>query len=291
MPAPDFFVPDERLRARFAAPLDAAALRAALDIGMGIGIGIDVRTLRTTASTHADLLTEVRRTAPARPRVLATVEQTAGRGRLGRRWRTVPGSALLFSLAWPTRTAPALLPAAALVAGVALAETLQPDGARLQLKWPNDLLLDGRKLGGVLAELAVDAAGARTLVLGVGINLWCDPAQRAEIDRPVAALTECWPAAALAAQREAWLARLAQALLQALAGFEAEGFVPFHARYTQRLAWRDEDVELTEQQTRLARGRLYGVDREGRLLVAIDGRLRACVAGELSLRAATPLAA
>ncbi len=280
MPASDFFVPTERQRARFAAPLDAAALQAAL------GAAAQVRTVRTTASTHADLLAEVRRAAPLRPRLLATLEQTAGRGRLGRRWSTTPGSALLFSLAVGTRTPAAALSAATLAAGVALAEALQPAGAAVQLKWPNDLLLDGRKLGGVLAELATDAAGATSLVLGVGINLWCDPAQRAEIGRPVAALTERCAADTLAAQREVWLARLAQALLHALARFEGEGFVPFHARYTQRLAWLGEEVELIEQQTRLARGRLRGVDGGGRVLVEVDGRLRAGVAGELSLRAA-----
>ncbi|MFN7572246.1 MAG: biotin--[acetyl-CoA-carboxylase] ligase [Betaproteobacteria bacterium] len=276
-------VPTERQRAAFTVPLDAAALAAAL------GGDCAVQVALRTGSTNADLLALARAAAPARPVLRATLEQTAGRGRLGRRWSTPPGAALLFSLAVPLPAAAA--PAASLVAGLALAEALHDAGVGVQVKWPNDLLLGGGKLAGILVELATAGDGARTLVVGVGLNLWCTEAQRAEVGRPLAALADVLSLATLAAQREAWLARLARALLAALRRFAAEGFVPFHARYVRHLAWVEAEVELTEHQARVARGTLRGVDGDGRLLVEVQGRLAAFVAGELSLRPAVPVAA
>lgn len=266
----------ERLRAAFTAPLDAAALAAA------VSGECEVQVALRTGSTNADLLALARTAAPARPVLRAALEQTAGRGRLGRRWSAPPGSALLFSLAVPLSSSAA--PAASLVAGLTVAEALHDTGVRVQVKWPNDLLLGPGKLAGILVELATAADGARTLVVGVGINLWCSAAQRAEVGRPLAALGDVLPLAALATQREAWLARLARALLAALRRFAAEGFVPFHARYMRHLAWCEVEVELTEHQARVARGTLRGVDGDGRLLVEVQGRLVAFVAGELSLR-------
>ena len=103
--------------------------------------------------------------------VVVADQQTAGRGRLGRRWETPPGSALLASFVLPARAL------ASLAAGVAAAEAC---GERVRLKWPNDLLLDGRKLAGILVE----RRGERCLV-GIGINLsWAPPgAARLEADR------------------------------------------------------------------------------------------------------------
>ena len=277
-------LPGTALHQRFAAPLDTARLAAAL------GDRCDLRTVRTTGSTNADVLAEVRRAAPPRPQLLAAVEQTAGRGRLGRRWSTAPGSALLFSLAVPTRAPPEGVAAASLACAVALAAALRAEGIPLAIKWPNDLLLDERKLAGTLIELAIDADGARTLVVGVGLNLWCDAAQRAQIGQPAAALAERIALPDLAAERELRLARLAGALLDALALFEAQGFVPLHARYMQWLAWVGAEVELSQRQTRVGRGRLCGVDAAGRLLVEVEGRPRAFVVGDLSLRSVGPAA-
>jgi BirA family biotin operon repressor/biotin-[acetyl-CoA-carboxylase] ligase len=99
--------------------------------------------------------------------VVVAEEQTAGRGRQGRRWEAAPGSALLASFVM----APHRL--ASIAAGVAAAEAC---GARL--KWPNDLLLDGRKLGGILVEAKPDRA-----VIGIGINLLAAPAGAARLER------------------------------------------------------------------------------------------------------------
>jgi BirA family biotin operon repressor/biotin-[acetyl-CoA-carboxylase] ligase len=284
-------VPGEALRAAFAAPLRVPAIAAAAAGAIGAA---DIAALLDTGSTNTDLLGEARQGAQAAPRLRTALKQNAGRGRFGRRWHAAPGAALLFSLAVPLGDA--MAPAAAtLAAGVALAETLEAalrepgdsDAGRidLRLKWPNDLLLDGRKLGGVLAELAVDRAGRRTLVVGVGINLWLDAAARGSIDQPAAALAELQPLPALLAQREALLGRLATALLQAVREVTAQGFVPWQPRFMRRFALLGQTVRIVEHGACVADGRALGVDGDGRLLVDRGGRVTAFASGEVSVRA------
>lgn len=296
--AVDTTEPGAALRAAFTAPLRVTAIAAATG---GAIATTDIEAVLDTGSTNADLLTLARQRAPTSPRLRTALRQSAGRGRFGRRWHAAPGAALLFSIAVPLgeQMAPA---AATLAAGVALAEALDrggdaPDDQRaaddrehsaagVRLKWPNDLLLDGRKLGGVLAELALDRDGRRTLVVGAGINLWLDAAARGSIDQPVAALAERQPLPALLAQREALLGRLAAALLHAVRDVSAHGFVPWQPRFMRRFALLGEAVQIFEQGACVAEGRALGVDGEGRLLVERAGRISAIASGELSLRPA-----
>lgn len=269
------------LRAAMTAPLRAAAIAAAAP-----SLAADaVETVLHTGSTNADLLALARACAPRSPRLRAALVQSAGRGRMGRRWHAEPGAALLFSLALPLAGAPP--PAATLVAGVALAEVLASElGLEAMLKWPNDVLLDGRKLAGVLAEVASDRDGRRTLVLGVGVNLWLDAAARASIGQPAAALVERVPLAQLLARREALIGAIATALLAALRDCEQRGFVPFQARFMRRFALVGQAVDLIEQGARADGGRALGVDGAGRLLLERGGRVVAVASGEVSLRAA-----
>src|SRR5689334_7281700 len=120
--------------------------------------GIEVRKVERCGSTNAVLLAE------GKPGVLlATNEQTAGRGRRGRRWYSMPGTDVTFSLsAEIARPEPGL----ALVAGVAAAKALRALGVKqAALKWPNDVLVNGAKLGGILVETR-----GRLAVFGFGIN-------------------------------------------------------------------------------------------------------------------------
>jgi BirA family biotin operon repressor/biotin-[acetyl-CoA-carboxylase] ligase len=292
-------VPGPALRAALAAPLRPGALAAA---ARGRIAAPAIEAVLETGSTNADLLAQARAHAPAGPRLRACLNQTAGRGRMGRRWYAAPGSALLFSLAVPLGNA-APPAAATLVAAVVLADLLDaafgrtqvasPDAAAsaarldLQLKWPNDLLLDGRKLGGVLAELAVDRAGVRTLVLGVGLNLWLDAAARGSIGQPAAALAERVPLATLPARREELIGGAAAALVEAVHDCTGRGFVPYQPRFMQRFALLGDEVDLIEQGARSAGGRALGIDGEGRLLLEREGRVVAIASGEVSVRERT----
>lgn len=281
------------LRAAFNRPLDAGAIAASLG-----SAGAEVEAVQETGSTSVDLMQRARVRAPTGDAVWlrCALAQRDGRGRLGRRWFAAPGSGLLFSVAFPLKQAqpPA---GVTLSVGAALADELEalldfagaplPEG-RLQLKWPNDLLLTaaGRraKLGGVLTELAVDRAGAHTLVVGVGINVWLDAAARDSIGQPAAALEAVAPLPAIAAEREHWLGRLAAATVRALRATQDHGFVPQQAQFMLRFADLNQRVELREHDTRVAQGRAVGIDGEGRLLLEIDGRLQHFASGELSVR-------
>lgn len=140
-----------------------------------------VRLAQTTSTQ------EVARSLPTGTAVVTDV-QTAGRGRLDRTWRTPPGTALLATFVLPAR------PLALFCAGVAAAEACGPE---VRIKWPNDLLLGGAKLAGILAEQHGDRC-----LLGTGINLtWAPPgaamlgADRAQLlDRLIASLDAWWPA-------------------------------------------------------------------------------------------------
>lgn len=248
---------------------------------------VEVEVVQETGSTNADLLLRSRQAQPLRPVLRAALVQTSGRGRLGRRWHARRGSALLFSLAQPLTLETELIAAATLACGVGAAEALRAAGASVALKWPNDLFFDGRKLGGILCELALDAAGRRTLIIGVGINLVLDSSMHGSIGQPVAALVEALPLAALLTRREALLAQVATAILDAVKVFEAEGFVSLQPRFMALFVHRDCMVDVIEQGVCVGTGRALGVDAGGRLLLATEQGLRMLSAGEVSLRVTT----
>jgi BirA family biotin operon repressor/biotin-[acetyl-CoA-carboxylase] ligase len=245
--------------------------------------GFDVEAVQETASTNTDLLQRARQAQPARPLLRAALRQTAGRGRHGRRWFAAAGNALLFSLAVPMKVDGARIAAATLACGIGAAEALRAAGVPASIKWPNDLMFEGRKLGGLLCELAADDTGRLTLVVGIGINLHLDPGTCDSIGQPAAALDQLL---ARLPPRESLIGSIATAVLDALHLYEQQGFVPLQPRFMALFAQRDLRVDLLELGARVASGRALGVDGEGRLLLDTGQGLRVCSSGELSLRAA-----
>jgi BirA family transcriptional regulator, biotin operon repressor / biotin---[acetyl-CoA-carboxylase] ligase len=157
--------------------LDAARLNGAL--ASAPGPWREVRVVEETGSTNADLLAEAR--AGARDGLVLVAEaQTAGRGRMGRRWISPPRGTLTFSvLLRPGGVPPGLLGWLPLLAGVAAASALAATaGVDARLKWPNDVLAGGAKLAGILAE-----RGGEAVVLGMGINVF---QRRGELPVPTA---------------------------------------------------------------------------------------------------------
>jgi BirA family biotin operon repressor/biotin-[acetyl-CoA-carboxylase] ligase len=150
--------------------------------------------------------------------------QTAGRGRQGRGWVSPPGNLYASTL---VRLSPGDPPAPtlALVAAVALAEAVDAfaDGRALLLKWPNDLLLDGTKLSGILLERSGDA-----VVIGFGVNLAHHPI---DIDRPAISLAA---AIGVAPAPDIFLSTLADALARWIARWRGEGLAPVRARWLER---------------------------------------------------------
>ena len=156
--------------------LDAARLNGAL--ASRPGLWREVRVVEETGSTNADLLAKARSGA-GEGLVLVAEAQTSGRGRMGRRWISPPRRALTFSVLLRPAVPAGLLGWAPLLAGVAVASALQQTaGVDARLKWPNDVLVDGAKIAGILAERWGSA-----VVIGTGINVL---QQRGELPVPTA---------------------------------------------------------------------------------------------------------
>lgn len=261
-------------------PLDAARI-AELCAATRNGLAIEVAA--STGSTNADL--RQRLDALRAPVLLAAEEQTAGRGRAGRSWLAAPGDSLCFSLAWPFTGPVTRLAGLPLAIGVALADLLRARGHYVTLKWPNDLLLDGAKLGGVLVETgAARADGDITLwaVIGIGLNVHPNASRDSGVGNEVAAL-------GADIDRNELLAALADALVAALALFGAQGLAPFIDRWQRWHAYAGLPVMIVEQGRLLKQGIPRGIDAQGCLLLETDEGLAAIAAGDVSLRAHAPV--
>jgi BirA family biotin operon repressor/biotin-[acetyl-CoA-carboxylase] ligase len=176
--------------------------------------GVDVQVVARCTSTNSVLLKK-----PIKgPTLLAAEEQTAGRGRRGRRWHSAPGAGATFSLAARVRRPLREMAALSLVAGVAASRALRGLGAEASLKWPNDLVVGGAKLGGILVETRSDGDACHA-VIGIGINCRRDRALKGKLQREVAFLDQ-W----IDASRNQVIREVARSLLKALAEFEARGF-------------------------------------------------------------------
>jgi BirA family biotin operon repressor/biotin-[acetyl-CoA-carboxylase] ligase len=247
----------------------------------GHAAGVDILTVASTGSTNADLLAAVHADpAQMRPTLLAAQMQTAGRGRAGRVWHSAPDAALTFSLAWKFDCPLQRLAGLPLAVGVALAEALAALGQAVQLKWPNDVLQDGAKLGGILIETVSDrhsAGGATWAVIGIGLNLALPEALRSRFNSANAS-------ALLAVEREQLLATLLDHLCAALFAFEQDGFAAFAARWNARHAYAGQAVKILDQGRVQQQGVAAGVDQAGRLLLDTDAGRIAVTAGDVSLR-------
>lgn len=229
--------------------------------------------LATTASTQ-DVVRQAAAAGAPEGHVAVADEQTHGRGRQGRAWVAPVGSALLASVLLRPAVAASQLPPLALVVGLALHDALAPlvPPGRLRLKWPNDLLLDGRKLAGVLVEASLRGDRPEAVVAGFGINL-----TPAALPPDVAARAACLAeATGSTPERDDILARALVALDRRLATFVRSGLAPLlpdlrsaDATHGRRVRWGDH--EATAQ----------GIDDEGRLLLDTPTGPVAAVAGEV----------
>ncbi len=134
----------------------------------------EIDYLLTTGSTNDVAREQAEKGAPEGTLVIAEY-QSRGRGRLGRFWHSPPGSGLYFSIVLRPRIDPTFFPRITLLAGVAVAEAIEETTAlQPHIKWPNDLLLQGKKVAGILTELYGDITSPR-IILGVGINVHTRP--------------------------------------------------------------------------------------------------------------------
>ncbi len=242
--------------------------------------GLRLSVHEETTSTNADVL-QAFAAGQGHAQVVLAESQTQGRGRHGRSWYAPYARNFIGSLGWRFEMAAAQLAGLSLALGVAVArclEELQPTLA-IGLKWPNDLQIGGRKLGGLLVELAGDAAGPCEVVIGLGLNHHLDSKDHAHIDQAAIALAAC----GCEITRQDLAVRLVLALRDACKQFTESGFAAFHGDYARYDSLRDRPLQAWRGQERLL-GYGRGVDEQGALCIESMGQLWRVHSGEVSVR-------
>lgn len=215
------------------------------------------------------------------PWVVLAEQQSAGRGRRGRSWQSPFAGNIYGSLLWRFNQVNANFAGLSLVIGVVVCRLLTHLGIeQLGLKWPNDVLCEGKKLCGILIEMRGETHGPYDAVIGIGLNLAMPDEIGRTIDQPWIALEQV---AATLPARNALAAQLIDALLEALPQFEAHGLQPYLAEWRHLDHFRDQTITLHLGDKRM-QGVERGVDEQGALLVEHNGKLQRYYSGEISLR-------
>jgi BirA family biotin operon repressor/biotin-[acetyl-CoA-carboxylase] ligase len=242
--------------------------------------------LHDQVSSTNSLLLDMAQQGQSHKSILATEWQSQGRGRRGRTWWAPLGSGLTFSLLWRFQRPLTALSGLSLAVGLALARgfrTLGVDG--VAVKWPNDILVQGRKLAGILIETHGDMLSAATAVIGIGINV------RSVADAPEAMGFQ--PIAvedALGRQpdRNEVLLHLLAELDTVLKTFDSVGFAPFVDEWDALHAWQNQPVRVLGAGGQpILEGVALGVDETGVLRLNTTDGIRLVHSGEVSLRPGT----
>jgi BirA family biotin operon repressor/biotin-[acetyl-CoA-carboxylase] ligase len=252
----------------------------------------------TTKSTNDDLLLRWRAGELIDPIARIAHEQTAGKGRAGRVWLSKPEDSLCFSLAYPFHKRPSELSGLSLVIGLAvitgiaaalgISETaLHQQG--LRLKWPNDLLLNNAKLGGILIEGGQTNPSAPTwMVIGLGLNLCnADLIQQnlgADSSLGVATLDQLMPHKTMLPDTEFIWLKLIESFEKSLSEFNQHGFGHFQNHWKQWDAYEGQAVCISGAGKESVFGITDGIDNNGALVLNQHGKTIAIHAGDVSLR-------
>ncbi len=232
--------------------------------------------LDTTDSTNHVVRTEIQKNAPP-GFVCLSERQSGGRGRLGRTWVSPFGRNLYMSLSWHFEEGVIALEGLSLAVGVIVAGVIESFGVdNVALKWPNDILLDRKKVGGVLLEMMGDPIGPCQVIIGVGINLGM--AKGVEIDQPWGDLNTYTQVS-----RNQLAGQLLSNLLPMLDAYSDTGFKVHRAKWEAFDAYSGKPVVLITPRMKV-RGIGRGVSANGAIQIEVGGVLKAYSGGEISLR-------
>lgn len=249
-------------------------------LGSISSILLDEVDLRLSTGSTNELALEGLRRGVHRALYVAE-QQTAGRGRRGRQWVSPLASGLYFSLAWRFRCGVTALEGLSLAVGLALKRVLDQAGYRdVGVKWPNDLLIGGKKLAGVLIEVTGDTAVESQLVIGIGLNTGLREAETDAIDQQWSDLHQ----QGLAMNRTELLAALITELIPVLQEFECNGFKAFRDEWLAADIFRNQPVRVQTGADVFITGIAAGVTETGALLLQTEQELRTLHGGEVSLR-------
>ncbi len=200
-------------------------------------------------------------------------EQTSGKGRMGRTWVSKPGQGVYVTMLTRPDTDPSRVAGITLMAAVAVCGALERiGGAQPRIKWPNDILLSGKKACGILTESMVQMDGVEFVVTGIGINT-----SPGTLDREIAEI-----ASAVDVNPTELAAAVIDAFFDAFEIFEKQGLLPFMDAFREKNAVRGA-VTLTSAGGSVS-GAFAGYDDEGAILIDCGGEIKRFVAGEVTLR-------
>jgi BirA family transcriptional regulator, biotin operon repressor / biotin---[acetyl-CoA-carboxylase] ligase len=210
--------------------------------------------------------------------------QTAGRGRRGRAWLAPPGGSICLSLGWTFREVPREIGALGLAIGVCALRALRDSGLeRAALKWPNDILIDGKKLGGILIELRAESAGPANAVIGIGLNVALGAALLERIGEMGVAAIDLVSAGLEHPSRNALAAALIDQVVLGLLAFEKEGLRPFLEEWRDADALRGRQIDVHTLEG-VARGLARGIDLHGALVIETPQGVKRFVSGDVTVR-------
>lgn len=239
-----------------------------------------LEVLQTISSTNSHALQKAA-AETAKGYVCIAEQQTAGRGRRGRRWISPFASNIYLSLVWGFDGGAAALEGLSLAVGVAMVAAMEELGVTgISLKWPNDLLYEGKKLAGVLLEMTGDASGYCQVVIGVGLNIQMTERSADGIDQAWSSVGHILDSHI---DRNQVVGILLSQLVPALQTFEQQGFAAFKARWCELDAYKDQSVRLELGEQKVF-GKAKGVTKSGALQIETVNGLQTFNGGEISLR-------
>jgi BirA family biotin operon repressor/biotin-[acetyl-CoA-carboxylase] ligase len=258
--------------------LDQAEIAAALGDEV-----VHIEVVDEVDSTSTRLMEMASRGAPSGT-CLAAEFQSAGRGRRGRSWVSSLGGSLTFSLLWRFERGAGHLAGLSLSVGAAVARALAAHGvARVQVKWPNDVVVDFRKIAGILVETTGDIQGPSVAVVGVGVNYRLSERTLEGIDQAVTDVVHC--AQPRAPSRNALLASLLAELASTLRRFETSGFAAERDSWRSLHAYQGRPVRVLPAHEAPFDAEVTDVAADGALIVTLpDGRSLPLASAEISLR-------
>ena len=256
----------------------------ATDALQAIGIErewFDLQILDEVGSTNTYLMQRAAKGAAHATCVVAHI-QTQGKGRRGRTWVSKLGASLTFSLLWRFQCGAVALSGLSLAVGVALIRAMHDLGVQgVQLKWPNDVLVDGKKLAGILIELQGDMEGPSAAVIGVGINLNLPKEVLKNIDQPAVDLSSVHHQPI---NQSVLLGTLLKHFSNVLKDFEQQGFVAVREEWLSYDAYQNKTVRMLMPNGTEVLGVAESVAEDGILMVKTALGLQRFSAGEISLR-------
>ncbi|CAM3732359.1 bifunctional biotin--[acetyl-CoA-carboxylase] ligase/biotin operon repressor BirA [Parendozoicomonas haliclonae] len=239
-------------------------------------LALDLKMI--TASTNDDVRNII---DDSRWRVAIAEYQSQGRGRRGRVWQSPLGASLYYSMLWRIDGGLTSLDGLSLAVGLTVVKTLESLGVSpLGLKWPNDILANGKKLAGVLLEISGDPTGSCEVVIGIGINLSLSLDLKNKIDQPV---TDVHALLGHPVSKNKLAGRLTENLVMMLETFGQHGFTPFQRAWQDYDAFAGSPVVLHAGNTTIT-GQAAGISESGAVLIRNEAGVTAYSGGEISLR-------